>query len=182
MEIPPNRAVLLFFLHFFAFDVNLKPRKWGHSWAGRQTFVSNGALSITQQDRFSQNFTFQASGISFGGWTYLSYAVSYESSIKSLWAYANNREIITRGFPDLLLRDMVNSTLFIGRSSKSHFKGFLYKLQIWKNSGNKLEDPENLETCEFSLGDCLSPCKINEFYSVEHDKCKSCPISCNKGL
>ncbi|CAG9324246.1 unnamed protein product [Blepharisma stoltei] len=146
----------------------------------RLLLASNGALPITLQDRFSQNFTFQTSEISFEGWTYLSYTISYESSVTSLWAYENNREIITRGFPDLLFRDIVNSTLFIGKSLKSHFKGFLYKLQIW-NSGNKFEDSESLGICGPSLGDCLSPCKINEFYSVEHDKCKGCPSSCNKG-
>ncbi|CAG9333973.1 unnamed protein product [Blepharisma stoltei] len=123
--------------------------------------------------------------MNFSGWSHLAYTVFYANSTTSLKVFLNNEVFFERDFPNLLFRDISNSTLFIGKSPNSKFYGFIYNFKMWNFAKQAFIYEFKNEVCGYGKnGTCLPLCSIDEYYQEwegSEPSCEKCLRSCDKG-
>ncbi|CAG9318519.1 unnamed protein product [Blepharisma stoltei] len=151
----------------------------------RLLLASNGSLSITFQDRDLKEFTFATPGMNFSEWTYISFTVSYVNSTTSLGIFLNDISMYLWSFQNLLFRDIPDSKIFLAKSPRSYFNGFLYRFKMWNFEKIDFSFEFNDEICGIEKDSaCLLLCSIDEYYQIwngSEPSCEKCLSSCDRG-
>ncbi|CAG9310521.1 MLEC_2 [Blepharisma stoltei] len=146
----------------------------------RVSFSSKGDVKISLESPTTSASakTISGSATSFTGWTYLSLASSLDLAAiaTTITVSVNNAVFSTPNtYTKLIYRDVINTQLFIGKSSQSYFQGYIFDFKLWNVAVDF-----TITTDDICGGvTCMRTCNLTQYY--DGADCADCDNSCTIG-
>lgn len=97
----------------------------------RFKLASNGIGTIVFESPLEVESTVTNTGLTFTGWRYLSFTISYSSGSTTMTAYSNNSPGTALTTLKSIFRDLSSNLLYVGKSTgSSSFVGYIYHFTL----------------------------------------------------
>ena len=164
-----------------AFAIWIKPENDGCIWCSQFLQIySSLRLGAIFSNRLLSLFYFSGEITILDSWSFITVSIDYslDPAITTIISGVNN-DISQKISGNLLLHD-ISGVVGIGyhpKTTKEHFKGFLYYLKYWWG----VVPQKFVQELESFTPSPQNSCNFNEFYNIDLNKCSDCHPACKDG-